>query len=387
MKTENIKASVTAGKTGEPTARRGAQAPATAETKSPLTADAVASLLRSDFAEGGGAEPGEETPREEQPGEGAEDPIVETGEVEPAGHEDPADPADAGSVAGEENESAPDLAALLAERTKDWIENGKGALPPELQEIVEGRIGKLTKQREAAETERDALREENQRLKTAQPAAIAPEHQLWDEKQLDNTERTTRRFLNDAESYLDDTADDGERARVEKFMADNGLTDVKALKRFVRGANETLTVALPRQREHLRNFRAGEAAAEPEAKKYFPWLDDPKSEEYGLAQEVLQQWPDLRTRTPVHRVALGAFVLGLKQFRQMKADEAAKAKGGPARTARPVTKAPPRPPAGSAAAPAGRPGAKPNEEAARERFNKNPNSATVTELLRESLRG
>ena len=217
------------------------------------------------------------------------------------------------------------------------------------------------------------------------PAFSAPSS-LVDEKQLAAIDRTSAKFLTEAENFLDGAATDEERTRIEKYMASERL-DERGLKRRIREVNEFRLQQLPQQRQALQTFRAHEQAAAPVAKTYFGKLDDKASPEYAEAREVLQLIPELTSRTPAHRIATGTYVLGLKALRILQdacvnADafgsvETALRKAFPAKgtTAKPVVaqKPPPKAPAGNGAA-AVKTKVSPTE-AASQRFNNPANSA------------
>jgi hypothetical protein len=433
MKVKNNQESGTAGKPGEGPVnghRVGAPegSPKAKETNL-RSAEGVASLLKSEFA----AEPAEEVApgTEVQPGHdraaesstdvtstaGSEVALSvsaagaagasatqgtdgeagrENGEVEAsaeAGAEGEA--GDAQAAAGEADGAA-DLPPELQAAVESWEEQGRGELPPVLQALVDRRIHKLTAQREseksgraAAEAKVAELTNEVAQLRAGGGAAAEPLPTL-DGKELDRQQTTYERFLADAENYLDDTATDDERGRIERYLQSNRM-DASGLKRQVREVNRALQ-QLPAQRQQLAAFKKAEASAEPEAKRFFPWLDDKSSPEYQQAQAVFDSIPDLKQRTPFHRVVLGVYVLGLKQYAALRAAGAngnGKARVGVAGAGKvPVVKAPPKVPAAGAAAPsaARNHGAKAQEDAARQSFNRRPTAEGAAELFKLGLR-
>jgi len=375
MNEDDNRESVNAGQTGETTAEvtgsDGGGAGREVEAREVLTSSDVTRLLSGDLAKADGEAAGEEV-----------QPAGEAGETLPGdGKGEVRSP----KSEGEEAELTEGLRAEL----EAWEANGGGTLPAALQVLVDKRIGKLTGQREAAEKrvaelEHTAKRvaELEQELTTlrSDPTRTAPATRVASEKHLDGLEAKARQFVADVENYLDETADDAERDRVESHMKANGR-DVKGLKRELREVAQYLATEMPKEREALRTFRKAEAESAPVAKKYFPWLDDKASAEYRTAQEVLGIVPDLDARTPGHRVALGIWVLGHQQFMKMlEAD--AKGNGG-VKAAQVPIKTPTR----GSAAPARRVnGHQAEEQAARERFNRAPTAASVTELLNIGLR-
>ena len=410
-------------KSGErATAEKPGEATAANKEKITLSANGMASLLKSEFATDD-AVPEKESPEGGKAGEA--NPKTDDAKEIPAPEEKAADaPADdtkTEAAAGKEAEAEPETKAAAehpAEAGEDselpeglkgeleaWEATG-GALPKGLQALVDKRIGKLTGARDAEKTRADqaearlrivegeaaALRNDPKR-----PAHLTP-NPVMDETMLGKLAATAKAFVAEGENYLDDTATDEERARVERFMASERL-DAKGLKRRVRDTHDWLAQDLPEQRRNAAAFRQQEAATEPVVKAQMPWLDDQASPEYGTAQQVLSMMPELKARTPAHRVAVGTYVLGLKVMDHlaaagvktdaMKALGDALSKGWPitGKTPAPAAKktAPPKTPAGNnagGAAPRARAG---QDEAARQEFNKAPTKQNVTELARQAL--
>jgi hypothetical protein len=362
-----------------------------------LTAESVSSLLRSEFVTAEPKEPepapdnkevqegeraGETDSQEKQKVESRKQKTEAEEETETEG-ETETEETDQEAEAEAKAEPA-ELPGELQAAIEQWEEAGKGELPLALQTLVERRIGKLTAQREEQKTAREAaesrikeLESEVSELRT-NPSRPAPATLAnVDEKQLAKLESSAEVFLGEAEAYLDDSATEDERGRVERYMADNHL-ELAQLKRKVREVSHWLNRTAPEQRRALAAFREQESAVEPDVKRFFPWMDKKESAEYKLAQDVLALVPELTARTPAHRVALGVYVLGLQEFAKLKT----KTNGKP-----PVVKAPVRTPASGAAAPAVRVnGKQANEESARQRFNGSMNRESVAELLKAGLR-
>lgn len=412
MKTQNINESAAAGKAGEPTA--------VAEPKS-FTAASVTDLLKSEFAQAATAEPeaaGQEIPpadaeaaaspddpeKEEQietPGEAAT-PEAATAEAEAAAG---AEAAAEGVEPGAEHDSpAEELPAAMAEELTAWEEKG-GPLPPALQAVVGKRIGKLTAAREtektradAAEAKLTALTAELEQLKAdpnrpANPAPVA----AMTPKAVSELAATSNKMVSEMENYLDGTATDEERGRVERYMESKRL-DQNGLKRELRELNRFVTQELPTIRQQAQDFAAQEAAATPVAKQAFPFLDDKASPAFAKAQQVLNLLPEMQSRTPAHRLAVGTYVLGLEVMDALQAAghtgdvlaavlpalrKAFPAKGtvpAPAKTKMP----PPKTPAAGGSAPVK---VKTTPvDTARAQFNRIPDRQSATELARQALR-
>ena len=387
-----IKESGAAGKPGE----------STAAGKMTLTASGIESLLSSEFGseEKPKADPSQEIP-EGKPADGEATPETEPvaenvetkdGEESPKAEDGEADP--------EETKLPADVQTAL----EDWEQTG-GPLPKPLQALVDKRIGKLTGARDTekaradkaeAELARVQAEAESLRADPNRPGHAAPAP-VMDEKALNGLATTANKFMAEVESYLDNSATEEERTRVERFMASERL-DTNGLKRRVRETNAWLTQELPQQRDQLRAFKSQEAAAEPVVKSHFPWLDDKASPEYAKAQSVLGIMPELKQRTPAHRVAAGTYVLGLEVMDHLakagvKTDAAAAVREALAKafpvtgTAQPskAKTPPPKAPAGNGAAvpPVKAKAAK--DEAARQSFNKAPTRQNATELARAAL--
>jgi len=414
-----------AGKPGESTA---------VSEKITLSASGMADLLKSEFAAEAKPEP---PPAHEIPAAG-ESGVVQAPEkevvVEQDGAETPeakaereaieataaselAARAETNGVTVEEQQAAEEAEAAKAAEAHEaqlpadaqaeldrWAETG-GPLPPALQAVVGKRIGKLTAAREAEKARADQA-EEKLKAATAEAEALKadpnrPAHgtppTVMDEKTVATMATTAQKLVTEIENYLDDTATDEERGRVERHMQSRGL-DEKGLKRELRQVNAFLTQELPKLQTQVRQFKADEAQMSPVAKARFPWLTDKARPEYALAQQVLGMMPEIRQRTPAHELAVGAYVLGVKVLTALKAaghegDAAAAlepllaksfpAQGTAAKSAT-VKTPPPKSPAGGSAAP-GKTAASRPLDAASAKFNKTPNRQSATELARAAL--
>ena len=404
---KDIKESGAAGKPGESTA---------VTEKITLSASGMESLLKSEFAQAEDAsdpttEAANEIPAAEVNGE-AQGQEAEQGEGQgeegrgESGEAAAADAAPAQSATGEEAEAVEGEAPLPADAQAaldKWAETG-GPLPPALQAVVGKRIGKLTAAREtekaradqaeaalaAAKAEAEALRNDPNRPAHATPPTVL------DEKSVATMAATAQKMVTEIENYLDDSATDDERGRVERFMQSRGL-DAKGLKRELRTTNAFLTQELPQLREQVQRFKQQEAQLTPVAKARFPWLDDKARPEYAQAQQVLGLMPEIVQRTPAHKVAVGTYVLGLKVLEALNAAgldgdataalgpvlaKAFPAKGSAAKTV-PTKTPPPKTPTGGSAAP-GKVSAKPLD-AASTKFNQKMTRQSATDLARAAL--
>lgn len=273
----------------------------------------------------------------------------------------------------------------------EWEEKGGGELPPALQVLVEGRIHKLTSQRETEKARADQaesrVQELESELQTARAGGANGSGPVMDEKRLATFERTARQLVTDAENYLDETATEQEKERVEKFMESERL-DLKGLKRRMRELQQVLA-GVPAERQRIQEFRKTESAIEVNAKQWFPFLYDKADPDYQEAQKVLEMFPDLTQRTPAHRMAVGLHVLGLREFRRLHPEVAAAAGSKAAQPRSVPRKAPRKSPtsvSGAAAPAAARKTRNAEEESARKRFEEKPSAESVQELIKIGLR-
>jgi hypothetical protein len=404
-----------------------------------FTAEAVASLLKSDLTEAvGEPEPEAQTPPEketpadnesgekpnekvkgnerpevsesrkaaqseveswkeaiaelEQKLEAAEGDETKTAELEKELNAAKADMAEWEKIAkGEASPGQGNVPEALQQAIAEWKEKGKGELPPELQELVDDRIHRATSQRDSERTAREAAEAKAAELEAqlAQRPQMAAGG-LPTIEELDKLQGKADALIRDLENVVDGTATEEEAARVAKVLGMDDLDSPegqRAAKRNLREV-ERYAATLPGQRQQVQNFRTQEAQLEPTAKEWFPFLYDKSHADYQEAQEVLRIMPELRQRTPAHRFALGTYVLGLRELRRLH-PEAFRGKTLAARAALP-RKAPAKSPVsgGGAAAPNGaKTRARGVEEAsARAEFDKNPTAESAKRLLKIGLR-
>lgn len=363
----------------------------------------MSDLLKSEFAEPEAkAEP---TPAEEIPaGEtpladkaeaGAETEVLADGgqeELEPKAEE----------KAKAEGEDEPQLPAEMKSALEAWEETG-GPLPAALQAVVGKRIGKLTAAREAeklradkAETELARVAAEAESLRNDPNRPVhTPASNVMDGKTVASLEATSQKMVTEIENFLDGVATDEERGRIERFMQSRQL-DERGLKRELRTMNGFMTQDLPKLKEQARTFQAQEAANEPVVKQTFPWLDDKAAPEFAKAQAVQALMPELRSRTPAHRVATGTYVVGLTVMDALhaagytgdalKAVKEVLAKAYPAKgTATATAKTPP--PKAPTAGAAPQKVTPQKSDAARQKFSQAPTRQNAVDMARAALAG
>ena len=114
------------------------------------------------------------------------------------------------------------------------------------------------------------------------------------------------------------------------------LTD-KQVRAMKKAALRNKEVELPQRYKYLQE----QQAAAPMILQSFPWLNKPESQEYQAAQNVLQDFPEIRRR-PDYLHLVGVFVEGLKAYteRASNTKTATPIKRAPAQ---PSVKAPPAP--------------------------------------------
>ena len=141
---------------------------------------------------------------------------------------------------------------------------------------------------------------------------------------------------------------------------------------------------------------AQEAANEPVVKQTFPWLDDKAAPEFAKAQAVQALMPELRSRTPAHRVATGTYVVGLTVMDALhaagytgdalKAVKEVLAKAYPAKgTATATAKTPP--PKAPTAGAAPQKVTPQKSDAARQKFSQAPTRQNAVDMARAALAG
>lgn len=310
--------------------------------------------------------------------------------------------------AGSQKSDGGELPSEVLAQVKAW-ETAGGALPPALQAIVDKRIGRevhkskeIEQRATAAEAEVERL---NAELETRNSERGAAPSGVMDEAALGKLTNASKAFLADARPYVGGYATEEQTARMEKFMQERGLDD-KALRQQMDTIGDWLTDEAPAQRQRLAAFKQQQAQAEPIVAARFPGLNDKNSETAKVAAEVVKMMPELASRTPAAKLALGVYALGKLAFEHLSK---ANNEGDVVAALQEVlTKHVPLPVNGNGnghgkfflpgrapkPAPTGRPMIAPRvngnragqEEAASEELRKNPSADNVTESLRIALR-
>lgn len=301
-----------------------------------------------------------------------------------------------------------ELPAEVLSQVKAWEDAG-GALPPQLQAIVDKRIGREVGKVKELEAKAQTAEAEVQRLTAeleTRGQRTEGSHGL-DEKSLTQLVEVSKKFQSDARAFLGGYADDAQTERLTKHMEKAGQ-DEKGLRRQLDEVNDWLTQDVPALRQRVQAFRHSESQIAPIVSARFPSLEKKDSEENKWAAEVKQLMPELATRTPAHRLALGVYALGKVAWDHLSK---ASAEGDVIEALKSVLgkhvplpangngngnghakfflpgKAPAKGPTGGRAFIAPRvEGKRGQEEAASEALRNNPTAENVTESLRIALR-
>jgi hypothetical protein len=134
--------------------------------------------------------------------------------------------------------------------------------------------------------------------------------------------------------WCEENPDGGEIQGPNGEMIELSDKQVRAMKRLAMRNKE---VELPQRYSYLQQ----QDAAAAQIKQNFPWLNKPESQEYQAAQNVLQEFPELKRR-PDYMHLVGVFVEGLKSFTERQSNS----KPAPIKRApvQPSVKAPPAQP-------------------------------------------
>jgi uncharacterized small protein (DUF1192 family) len=211
-----------------------------------------------------------------------------------------------------------ELPAEVLAQVQTW-EQGGGALPKPLQEIVDKRIGRevgkvkeLEQRATKAEAEVERLTAE---LETGAGERGAPGG-AFDKKSLNAMVDTCKKFQADARAVLGGYGSQEQRDRLDKHMQTQGM-DENEVRRQLDQVNDWLTEEVPQLRKRVENFRAEEAKVIPMVRARFPSLEDKGSEDAKFAGEVAKLMPELKERTPAYRLGQGLYVLGKVAFEHL----------------------------------------------------------------------
>ena len=295
-----------------------------------------------------GTPPSEEEAPEQEPGEEPED----LSQAEPPAGEEPDQPtaeqpesAEAPEEPGEEEpEAQPDHGDMPAELV-EAIEIAKTQGAKGVADLLK-RVHKLTGERKAAQTAQQTAEAELERVRAekSEPAPGATgEHPVI--AQMGEEIRQCDAFIEWCEANPDGgelpTGKDGKTLQL----------DAAGVRKLLRNATDHRTEKIAERsqaRQHVQaDFQHKQQQAEALAVKEYPWLNNPKSEEMGLFNEMLKHAPQLKS-FPDYKLVLGDYIRGHKaRMAAAKARTAAPAKPRvePTKvvTTPPATPPPPKP--------------------------------------------
>ena len=317
------KESPNAGKGGETTAAAGAASSRTSNGHVNLTPVSVASLLSSAFAvpdatrkaAGQEVQPAaraddDETPPAATPPETETPETPETPEVNQT--------AEGGEQTVEGGEQKAEATGVLPEHLEaelaQWEAAG-GTLPASLQKLVERRIGKVVGEREAAATRATAAEAEATRLAGELAAVRSQKAEGGTRMPMDTAEAlaakvaASKKFLKDARPFVGGYANEDQKTRLEALMQQNRI-DENGLRQMMDEVSDWLSLEVPQQQQALQQFKQAEAQVAPIMASRFASLAKKDSPEAKVADEILQMFPEIKSRTPAHGLAIGTYVLG-----------------------------------------------------------------------------
>ncbi len=253
-------------------------------------------------------------------------------------------PADAGDTPEEQQtESKPDESAEtpVSEPEPEAQENADETTPKSEEqgedsdepEWFQKRINKLTRARREAEERVERLESQIRELqeKTPEPAAqvesSSPFSSVWDEKSW-SAEMNKALAI---EEWCEDHPEGGE-------LGGRELT-AEQVKQVARNVRRAMRVDAPARKEFIRQH----SELDPVATSIYPWWNDRSSELHNMAQNLVREFPALKTR-PDYKIIVGDYILGLKT--RMSAANGKKAapqpapKPAPRQPAKPVAAAP-----------------------------------------------
>lgn len=377
METKETKKSGQADKPAESTAKGGEKSQV-----NPLSSDGIAELLK----EGLNAEdkPEEEVQSgEEHEADEEHSEEVEDRESKDEGRDEQEEHKEGEEEEQEQTEETETEEAETENEEEEHEEDGdRKKLSPELQKVLDKRIGKEVGKRKALEQQLEQVKAELEQVKSTRSAASAPAAAIMDEATLDKMEENGERLVNDIEAYLDESASEKDRARVEKFMEQQGL-DAAGLKAYARKVQRTLDREIPKEREKVKQYRAAETQMSAKAKVLFPFLEKKDDPNYAKAQQVLEMFPEIK-RLPHWKVVQGCYVLGLQAMEKLIAAKNAEA-GGKKKDVKAPVKPPKKLPVNQPP-PKKETSSKADDEEASEKIRENPSAENVMDALKAGLR-
>jgi len=204
----------------------------------------------------------------------------------------------------------------------DDVPSQSTSLSPELQAVIDKRIGKEVGRRKAIEEENARLKEQLQKVqqpeRPATPSADQPLANINDVQSLVAQQNEIKEIKRWAQSQLITDAID-RSGHIEAHGRQYTKADLHAI---VLNADRVLEDQIPQRYQFLQ----ARQQAEQQALDRFPWMHDRASEEYQLYQATLKKYPFLQA-LPDAPVVVGVQITGARYLEQQaKATAEAKAK-------------------------------------------------------------
>ena len=188
-----------------------------------------------------------------------------------------------------------------------------------LNKGVQKRINKLVGAKKALEAELEAHRAELLNLRkeldtTKQSVAARPTEVSNAIQSLHTPQQVEAEFKNavDVILWCEENPDGGTIVMPDGREVDVSSNEVRAIKQTAIRRKE---IELPARYKFLNDQNTVDA----EIVKDFPWMLKPESEEYRVAQQVLNEFPELKNRRADWKHVAGIIVEGLKAYTSRKA--------------------------------------------------------------------
>ena len=232
-------------------------------------------------------------------------------------------PAKEEQSAEEEEEPQQEAEAEESEsETQEEAEEESEESSGDVSKGVQKRINKLVSAKKAALAEAQAYKEklaelESQLSQAQVPAAKQPDisdavAKLANVEQVDAEWRKATEVL----MWCEENPDGGVIQMPNGEEADVDAMQVRQMKKLAVKRRE---IELPARRQYL----LVEREAEAQTVKEFPWWKDPSTKEYQTAQQVLRDFPEIKSKRADYKHIAGIVVLGLQAYQNMQSNQAA----------------------------------------------------------------
>jgi hypothetical protein len=208
---------------------------------------------------------------------------------------------------------------------------------------VQKRINKLVAAKKQALAEVEAYKEKLAELESKlneAPAQVAQQQDVSEAvAKLKTVEQVDAEWKRATEvlMWCEENPDGGTLIGPDGNEIDVDDRQVRSMKKLAIRRRE---IELPTRRQYLQIEREAEA----QTVKEFPWWKDPSTKEYQTAQQVLRDFPEIKSKRADYKHIAGIVVLGLQAYQNMQQNKAAtpkvikKAPSSPAVKAAPVVK-------------------------------------------------